>query len=970
MFNDNKVRENVDKLNKCNNGRIILIYSALFFFVATLVFIWFPLTGKTLIWGIDGWEQHYKSYVFYGECIRDIIKNIFINHEFNIPEWSFYIGEGSDILQTLHYYCIGDPFAFFSFLFPSQYCYIYYEIAILLRIYLAGIFFLKVCIYLNNTKIYALLTGTFIYIFSYWSLLNAARHPFFLTPMVMFPLLVLGVEKIIREKKIYIFIAAVFFSAVSNFYFFYMMVLVTVIYVAVRLLFVYKKNFKEMFKTFFRILLSSILGVMLASVIVLPMLNAFLDDSRMGVDNGIHFLYPFSYYTKLPGLFVAEGDTYWTCMGYAVTVLLAVITLFLDKKNKRILKVYFGLCFLFLLIPAFGQLFNGMSYMSNRWIWAFAFLNSYIVTVEFQNLCNISPAKQKIMSAVMIIYLAVCIVFSYSRNLKTIIPLTVGFIVCLLLSGGARKKLGDNFYKKYLHGLILGVTIFCIVLNAMFKYAPFCDGYTAECVSSEDITKLESDEITLLKEYTVNYKENGEFSDSDRYTGFGLSYNSNIIQGISASGFYWTLTNPLIDRSRVENGLVMESVLPHKYEGYDSRTVLTEISGNRYLIYNKNHIDNPMDKGEYETLPDRSGVNIIVPLGYEMVYEDDNYVLYENKYNLPMSYSYDNYISYSDWLELPLYDREQIMMDTVVLEDNAEVPSLSENVSYKSTADIIDYKLVLSDSGVVKADNSFVVTTPGSYVTFEFDKNTNAENYLMITNMDFKGVSTYQLYFGDEQFDPKDEYSMSDWDTKLSANERKKIFTDFLYWKVSTSKVKMTLEASNGVIKDFRYFTSSYNFYNGAKDFIVNIGQFDDEHNSVTLYFPKAGIYSFDEIKLVGQPMTDYEEQTKNLSRFTLDEMKFGTDTISGNVDLPKDMLLVLAIPYSKGWTAFVDGEETEINIANVQYMGLYLTEGSHDIYLKYNTPYLREGAIISLVGIFIFVFYIIMRSRSRYGMN
>ena len=64
-----------------------------------------------------------------------------MEHRFHIPEWDFNIGEGNDILVTLHYYVIGDPFAVLSVLVPTRFMYVYYDIMILLRLYLAGIAF-------------------------------------------------------------------------------------------------------------------------------------------------------------------------------------------------------------------------------------------------------------------------------------------------------------------------------------------------------------------------------------------------------------------------------------------------------------------------------------------------------------------------------------------------------------------------------------------------------------------------------------------------------------------------------------------------------------------------------------------------------------------------------------------------------------------------------------------------------------
>ena len=77
------------------------------------------------------------------------------------------------------------------------------------------------------------MAGALTYSFCMWGLTNAARHPYFLNPMIYFPLIILGIEKIIKKKP-YLFIIMVTISAVSNFYFFYMIVLLTVVYALIR----------------------------------------------------------------------------------------------------------------------------------------------------------------------------------------------------------------------------------------------------------------------------------------------------------------------------------------------------------------------------------------------------------------------------------------------------------------------------------------------------------------------------------------------------------------------------------------------------------------------------------------------------------------------------------------------------------------------------------------------------------------
>ena len=61
-----------------------------------------------------------------------------------------------------------------------------------------------------------------------------------------------------------------------------------------------------------------------------------------------------------------------------------------------------------------------------------------------------------------------------------------------------------------------------------------------------------------------------------------------------------------------------------------------------------------------------------------------------------------------------------------------------------------------------------------------------------------------------------------------------------------------------------------------------------------------------------------------------LEDVTVGEDEVTGNISLDEDKYLVLSIPYQKGWTAYVDGEETELLRANYMYMALPLSAGEH----------------------------------------
>lgn len=214
---------------------LFLTYTILFAILCMIVFYPFFTNHLSLIWGRsgeDGTSQHLASLLYYGDYIRTFFSNL-IHGNFQFPMWNNSIGFGSDILTTLNYYAIGDPLNIvYVFANKANASYLY-TFMTLFRAYLVGISFIIFGCYFKKNP-YGILIGSFTYIFSGVFLNYAIRHPFFLNPMIYLPLLIIGVEKIYRKEKPYLFTIMVAISAMSNFYFFYMLTAVAVIYALIR----------------------------------------------------------------------------------------------------------------------------------------------------------------------------------------------------------------------------------------------------------------------------------------------------------------------------------------------------------------------------------------------------------------------------------------------------------------------------------------------------------------------------------------------------------------------------------------------------------------------------------------------------------------------------------------------------------------------------------------------------------------
>jgi len=88
-----------------------------------------------------------------------------------------------------------------------------------------------------------------------------------------------------------------------------------------------------------------------------------------------------------------------------------------------------------------------------------------------------------------------------------------------------------------------------------------------------------------------------------------------------------------------------------------------------------------------------------------------------------------------------------------------------------------------------------------------------------------------------------------------------------------------------------------------------------------------------------------------------------GDGLISVRADGGKARWVVFRESYMDGWTATVDGVDEEIYPADYLFMAVPIPPGDHDIELKYETPGLRTGGRISVLGLILWVILFVVSS-------
>ena len=110
------------------------------------------------------------------------------------------------------------------------------------------------------------------------------------------------------------------------------------------------------------------------------------------------------------------------------------------------------------------------------------------------------------------------------------------------------------------------------------------------------------------------------------------------------------------------------------------------------------------------------------------------------------------------------------------------------------------------------------------------------------------------------------------------------------------------------------------------------------------------------------------------LNACTLDITSFKSTLIEGTVTCNRDGVLYTSIPHSGSWTVMVDGRPAPIAAISNAMVGVMLTEGQHTVTFVYNNQSFTYGLLISIACLLIFIILILLQrssiARGKYETN
>lgn len=688
---------------KIDRKRYYLKYTLLFICFAGMIAYFYYSQGKSMAhFGADGFRQHFRALVYISNYLKDILRDLFVNKEFVLPQWDFAIGEGSDILEALHYYSLGDPIDLLSIFVPTNKMYLFYDFSIFLRMYVSGIALSELCFYTIKKDIgVGVICGTLLYSFSSYALCCSGTHIYFLNACMYFPLVLLGVEHVISTNKGVLLTVAVTLSSISNIYFFYMIVIATVIYTAVRILLL-NITIKEKINKVLWIFIYSFVGVLVSALIFLPMIKVLLGNSRITEGTESSVFYDVSYYLyDLRS--IIYSDAYFG--GYSLLGLFSIVLLF-TKCGNKLLRTLFAICTIFVCFPFFGKMFNGFSYTNERWLFIYALLMCYMIAYSFEDLVDSIKNKKLLFILVTIIYSAVCIYINRVDWKIYCVFMLLGFISIILIN------IIKN--KNWNRIVCLGICLFSVLFSIYYKYSNSYWGFARNGTSIETAQNVASGEFNALDDI--------DDETFYRYSGYSLTTNASIHGDKSTTGYYWSISNNNVEEFRKDIGLSDSS--NHHYDSYDDSFILNSLASVKYYIKQENKM---------------------IPYGYETIGSHNGYDLYKTESSLPLVYAYDNYVSEEDWNKLDLISKQETLTSNVILKENTDLINEGELLT---SGEEIDYEIYSIDNVEISEDGINVLENNGSIV-LNINSNNVGEYYLIVNNINSKASSEFEIYIYD-----------------------------------------------------------------------------------------------------------------------------------------------------------------------------------------------------------------------------
>ena len=921
----------------------------------------FPIGNQSIL-SLDFQAQ----YIYYFEYVRKLLTGQ--GGGSWLYTWSRTLG--GEFLGYVAYY-VASPFNLLTVLFPQKHIALAASFIVLMK---CGAMGATMGYYLHNTRgtrdVKTMMFSTMYALCGYVSIQQ--YNPMWLDALIWLPLLVYGIEKLIKEKKVILYIVSLAAILYSNYYIGYMCCIFTVIYyfyyyilVRPEMLDKYKSEkrgimrFFSMYGTrsFIRIAASTVVGMLMASFMLLAAYYS-LGFGKIGFSNPSYaFTFKLDFLDVFVKMLIGSHDTVrdnGLPVVYSGMYSLLLVPAFYFSKGITARKKALSSALLLVLLVSFllnpvDLFWHGLS--APNWLnFRYSFLLSFVVVTmaceAFMSFDKVSFTRFAASSVVMIALIAVIqkLNYEFKQNSRTValndilcIGLSVLFILIYLgLSYALVKCRGKS-------GITLAIAVFIAIemlANSIISIASVEEdvgvvryhNYTNNASSDERFDShigsvarnrlmadlIKENDTTFYRMESTIYRQRGGVNEQMAAGFNGISsststLNAKIIRLMNKLGYasqsHWT--------KYLGGTPIADALLGIKYVITSNRP--KEGNGGTITRNNKHSFDNNIYVTPYE-----------IEEPYE--YIDSNYRIYakQNTKALPIAYGVSrSVLEFEDVLDMNV---NRVSMDLI---NNLINTMLSEKTAAPNVFKPLKMNYTTSNVSVSKTNLSY--TVDGEKI--------NSENYVISKVAEGAASITFHTTAVADGVVYMHFPTNTSWSKKANVYLNGTFVTEYFTnenscaMELGTFKagdsINVELRLNNGDIaldKDKLYIAANSDTFFWYVDYAAMNEAFD--------YLDAAGFYV----------------------------EKYTNSYLEGYINIPEGQELVFTtIPYDAGWNVYVDGKKVETTEALGALLAFETTAGEHTIKMNYMPKIYVLGILTSLVGFAMFALIIVYRFNKKF---
>ncbi len=195
-----------------------------------------------------------------------------------------------------------------------------------------------------------------------------------------------------------------------------------------------------------------------------------------------------------------------------------------------------------------------------------------------------------------------------------------------------------------------------------------------------------------------------------------------------------------------------------------------------------------------------------------------------------------------------------------------------------------------------------------------------------------------------------------------------KINNEILIIKFKMNKEKEGFACSssitiNGITNALSCSNWKYYNHNNTFEYVISSNDIIDTLNiSLT-----EGEFDISDIEVYTLAYNKINSINKRIDPLIIDQTKPISNKIKGSINASNDSYVKTTIPYEKyAFKVYIDGELVDNKIVDDAFLGFEIAKGEHNIEIRYNAPYFREGIISTIIGILAFSFIIIYEKKKK----